>query len=48
LKPLRMKDKQLETCGIFYCRVSAVINGSGSLQTLSATLVFLSKVCRLI
>jgi hypothetical protein len=30
-----MKDKQLVTCGIFYCRVSAVINGCGSLQTSS-------------
>ena len=26
---------RLVTCGIFYCRDSAEINGSGSLQTLS-------------
>jgi len=30
-----MKDKQLVTCGIFYCRDSAEINGCGSLQTSS-------------
>jgi len=30
-----MKDKQLVTCGIFYCRVSANLKGCGSLQTSS-------------
>jgi len=35
LKPLADKNAQLVTCGIFYCRDSAEINGSGSLQTLS-------------
>ena len=30
-----MNNKQLLTCGIFYCRDSAEINGCGSLQTLS-------------
>jgi hypothetical protein len=36
LKPLT-EDKyaQLVTCGIFYCRDSAKINGCGSLQTSS-------------
>jgi len=29
------KNGQLVTCGIFYCRDSAEINGCGSLQTLS-------------
>ncbi len=29
------KEGQLVTCGIFYCRDSAEINGSGSLQTSS-------------
>ena len=28
-------EHQAVTCGIFYCRVSAEINGSGSLQTSS-------------
>ena len=28
-------ERQPVTCGIFYCRVSAEINGSGSLQTSS-------------
>ena len=28
------KKHEALTCGIFYCRVSAEINGSGSLQTL--------------
>ncbi len=32
---LDKKEGQLVTCGIFYCRVSAVINGCGSLQTSS-------------
>jgi hypothetical protein len=35
LKPLTDKNAQLVTCGIFYCRDSAEINGCGSLQTLS-------------
>ncbi len=35
LKPLTDKNAQLLTCGMFYCRDSAEINGSGSLQTLS-------------
>jgi hypothetical protein len=30
-----MKYNQPITCGIFYCRDSAEINGSGSLQTSS-------------
>lgn len=30
---LDKKEGQLVTCGIFYCRDSAEINGSGSLQT---------------
>ena len=29
------KNGQLVTCGIFYCRDCAEINGSGSLQTSS-------------
>jgi len=29
-----MNNCQLLTCGIFYCRDCAEINGSGSLQTL--------------
>jgi len=29
------KNGQLVTCGIFYCRDSAEINGCGSLQTSS-------------
>lgn len=32
---LEKKEGQLVTCGIFYCRVSAEINDSGSLQTSS-------------
>ena len=32
---LEKKEGQLVTCGIFYCRVSAEINGCGSLQTSS-------------
>jgi hypothetical protein len=32
---LDKKEGQLVTCGIFYCRDSAVINGCGSLQTSS-------------
>ncbi len=32
---LKHKNGQAITCGIFYCRVSAEINGCGSLQTLS-------------
>ena len=32
---LDRKKGQLVTCGIFYCRVSAEINGCGSLQTSS-------------
>jgi hypothetical protein len=32
---LDKKEGQLVTCGIFYCRVSAEINGSSSLQTSS-------------
>jgi len=32
LKPLTDKNAQLLTCGIFYCRDSAEINGCGSLQ----------------
>lgn len=28
-------EHQAVTCGIFYCRVSTVINGCGSLQTSS-------------
>jgi len=32
---LDKKEGQLVTCGIFYCRGSAVINGCGSLQTSS-------------
>jgi len=28
-----MKEHQAVTCGIFYCRDSAEINGCGSLQT---------------
>jgi len=32
---LDKKEGQLVTCGIFYCRVSAEINGCGSLQTSS-------------
>ena len=32
---LDKKEGQLVTCGIFYCRDSAEINGSGSLQTSS-------------
>ena len=32
---LDKKEGQLVTCGIFYCRVSAEINGYGSLQTSS-------------
>ena len=32
---LEKKEGQLVTCGIFYCRDSAEINGCGSLQTLS-------------
>lgn len=32
---LEEKEGQLVTCGIFYCRESAEINGCGSLQTLS-------------
>ena len=32
---LDKKEGQLVTCGIFYCRDSADINGCGSLQTLS-------------
>lgn len=32
---LEKKEGQLVTCGIFYCRDSAEINGSGSLQTSS-------------
>ena len=35
LKPLTDTNAQLVTCGIFYCRDSAEINGCGSLQTLS-------------
>ncbi len=35
LKPLTDKNAQLVTCGIFYCRESAEINGCGSLQTSS-------------
>jgi len=31
---LDKKEGQLVTCGIFYCRDCAEINGSGSLQTL--------------
>jgi len=30
-----MNERQHLTCGIFYCRDSAEINDSGSLQTLS-------------
>ena len=30
-----MKEHQLPTCGIFYCRVSANMKGCGSLQTSS-------------
>jgi hypothetical protein len=30
-----MKTTEMLTCGIFYCRDSAEINGCGSLQTLS-------------
>lgn len=30
-----MKTTEMLTCGIFYCRDSAEINGRGSLQTLS-------------
>lgn len=30
-----MNNKQLLTCGMFYCRDSAEINSSGSLQTSS-------------
>jgi len=29
-----MKTNETPTCGIFYCRDSAEINGCGSLQTL--------------
>ena len=32
---LDKKEGQLVTCGIFYCRDSAEINGCGSLQILS-------------
>ena len=32
---LENKEGQLVTCGIFYCRDSAEINGCGSLQTSS-------------
>jgi hypothetical protein len=32
---LDRKEGQLVTCGIFYCRDSAEINGCGSLQTSS-------------
>ncbi len=32
---LDKKEGQLVTCGIFYCRDSAEINGCGSLQTSS-------------
>ena len=32
---LDKKEGQLVTCGIFYCRYSAEINGCGSLQTSS-------------
>lgn len=32
---MEMKDAQPITCGIFYCRDCAEINGSGSLQTSS-------------
>lgn len=32
---LEKKEGQLVTCGIFYCRDSAEINGCGSLQTSS-------------
>ena len=35
LKPLRDKNAQLVTGGIFYCRDSAEINGCVSLQTSS-------------
>ena len=35
LKPLKDNNAQLVTCGIFYCRDSAEINGCGSLQTSS-------------
>jgi len=35
LKPLTDKTAQLVTCGIFYCRDSAEINGCGSLRTSS-------------
>jgi len=35
LKPLKDNNAQLVTCGIFYCRDSAEINGYGSLQTSS-------------
>jgi hypothetical protein len=34
-KPLTDKNAQLVTCGIFYCRDSANMKGSGSLQTSS-------------
>ena len=30
-----MKERQFVTCGIFYCRDCAEINGCASLQTLS-------------
>jgi len=32
---LNNKKAQLVTCGIFYCRVSAILKGCGSPQTLS-------------
>jgi len=35
LKPLKVKNAQLVTCGIFYCRVSANLKGCRSLQTSS-------------
>ena len=34
-KLLKYKNGQAITCGIFYCRDSAEINGCGSLQTSS-------------
>ena len=35
LKPLTDKNAQLVTCGIFYCRDSAKMQGCSSLQTSS-------------
>ena len=30
-----MKERQFVTCGIFYCRISAILKGYSSLQTSS-------------